>query len=220
MILDLLANNAFTRPIYLSSPGGLSELIDIDKYLFMDGAMFKFMPVKHNEGNGNVGILSDRCFDQMMNKFKYGNLNNPKVFVDWVSMGTAEYTRNNFARVAQKLIQEGKQQKAEQLLDKGIELFPDRAINFNLYMYGYADLYYQLGKYEKGNDINLLIADYYLKNLEYYNSLEPKFKKTFDDETLEALQVLQGIIQNMTKYKQEKPADELAKKVQPYLMNR
>jgi tetratricopeptide (TPR) repeat protein len=193
MLLDLIATNNWERPIYFASPSSVSDFINIEDYCYLEGSVYRLIPVKGDNRRG--GVLTDETYDAMMNKFAYGNLNDKRVYVDKESYGMALYMRNNFARLAQGLISEGKKDKALKVLDKGIEMFPDYAVPYDLYMIGYGELYFQLGQPKKANEIYDIIADIYDQNIEYYMSVEPKMARFFEEDTQQGLSVLQALMQ-------------------------
>jgi hypothetical protein len=208
MLLDLIATNNWNRPIYFASPSSVSDFLDIEDYCHLEGAVYRFIPVKADNKRGG-GILTDRSADLMLHKFVFGNLADPKVYCDKESYGMSMFSRNNFARVAQSLITEGKKKKAVECLDKGIEAFPDFQVPYDMYMIGYGELYYQADEFAKGTAILERVADIYEQNLNYYLSLDKKRQSYFEEDTGQAAQILQAISGIATKYKQ----DALAKKV-------
>ncbi len=212
MLLDFLASNDWSRPVYFASPSSVKDFLDIEDYCYMEGCVYKFIPVKADAKRSN-GILTKRSYDVMMNEFKFGNLNDPHVYVDKESFGMAQFLRNNYARLGQALLIEGQKTKAIKALDKGIEAFPDRAVAYDMYMIGYGEMYYQLGEFAKGNEMMGRIADIYQNNLEYYFSLDPERAKALQEETEQGVQVLQAVWSITEKYKQA----DLHKKVEAML---
>lgn len=213
MLLDIIATNDWERPIYFASPSSVSDFINIEDYCFLEGSVYRFLPVKGDTRRG--GVLTDETYDVMMNQFTYGNLNDPNVYVDKESYNMGLYTRNNFARLAQGLIAEGKKDKALKTLDKGLEMFPDYAVPYDLYMIGYAELYFQLDQPKKANEIFDIVGTIYDQNLEYYMSVDNKRARFFDEDIQQSLSVLQALAQysekNGQKEQSKKFNDLLAK---------
>lgn len=201
MLIDFLASNNWDRPIYFASPSSVSDFLDIEDYCYLEGVVFRFLPVKV-DNKTSTGILTDRTYDCLMNKFAYGNLNDPKVYADKESVGMALFLRNNFARLAQSLLIEGKKDKAIKVLDKGIEVFPDFNIPFDLYMISYAELYYMAGVDKKANEIVKKVFDVYSENIDYFLSLEPEYQAAQEDELQRSGAVLQELERITKKYNQ------------------
>jgi len=227
MLLDIIATNNWERPIYFASPSSVDDFIDISDYCFLEGCVYRFLPVKGDPKRG--GVLTDESLNCYLNKFAYGNLNDPKVYVDKESYGMSMYLRNNFARTAQGLIAEDKKDKAIKILDKGIELFPDRAVPYDLYMIGYAELYFLAGQPKKANEIFDIVGNIYDQDLQFYQSVDPKtFEKNvflslngmqqsagfLGENIQQGLQILQALMSYSDKYGQK----EQSKKFRDMLM--
>ena len=176
MALDLLANFDWKRPLYLTSASGL-ESLGLRDYLQLDGFSYRIVPIKTTpKVSWEVGrIDSDFLYDQLMNKYKYANIKDPKVYADYFvqnTFGTVQ-SRNIFARLAKQLLAEGDTTRAIEVLDRAIEEMP-----FNQIRHSYIqtipliEAYYMAGAYDKGN----AILDDYTKILREYIDYYFRFK--------------------------------------------
>lgn len=230
MLLDIIATNNWERPIYFASPSSVKDFIDIDDYCFLEGCVYRFLPVKGDAKRG--GVLTNETYDCFTKKFAYGNLNDPNVYVDKESYGMSLYLRNNFARLAQALISEGKKKEALEILNKGVELMPDYAVPFDLYMIGYAELYFMCGENAKANEIFSTVGTIYDQDLEYYESVDQKtFAKNVSyfasnrdltlgfhgQDTQQALQILQALMAYSDKYGQKEESKKYATLLSKYV---
>ncbi|MEI6123616.1 MAG: DUF2723 domain-containing protein [Bacteroidota bacterium] len=215
MLLDILATNNWNRPVYFASPSSVGDFCDIEDYCYLEGSVYRFLPVKNSSKRG--GILTTETYDALMNKFAYGNLNDKRVYVDKESYGMALYLRNNFARLAEGLLAEGKKDKALKVLDKGIEMMPDYAVPYDLYMIGYGDLYFRAGQNKKANEIFDIVADIYNQNLEYYMSVEPKYARFFSDDMQQALSILRALSEYSAMYGEKKQAEKFSIMLNQYV---
>lgn len=211
MLLDLIATNNWERPIYFASPNSVSDFFDVEDYCYLDGCVYRLLPVKADARRG--GVLTKNSYDALMNKFTFGNLNDPEIYVDKESYGMALYMRNNYARLAQALLAENQKEKALQILDKGLLEFPDYAVPFDVYMVGYADLYFSAGKPDKAIEIFNVLGEIYDQNLQYYMSVPPKYSKFFESDIQQALAVLQALMS----YSQKNGRTEDAKRFEDLL---
>ena len=201
MLLDLIATNNWTRPIYFATPSSVSDFLNIEDYCFLEGSVYRFMPVKGDTKRG--GVLTDETYDKIMNKFVFGNLNDKRVYVDKESAGMVLYMRNNIARLAQALLSEGKKDKAIKVLDKGVAMMPDYVVPFDLYMIGYAEIYFRCGENKKANDIMDVVGNAYNQDLEYYMSVEPEYARFFSEDMQQALSILRALVDYSNLYKQK-----------------
>lgn len=121
MILDLLANYKWDRPIYFVAMGGDLQ-IGIRDYLEYNGFAYKFVPIKSKTTMITPGrVPADKMYDKLMNVYKWGNMNDPSINIDYQNLLTFNAVitaRNIFTQTARALINEGKTQKAVEILDK------------------------------------------------------------------------------------------------------
>ncbi len=211
MFLDFLASNNWERPIYFANPSSMNKVFDVDEYCHMEGFVYRFMPVKAKEFIPNIGgVYTDASFDILMNKCKFGNLNDPDVTVDRESYRNSRMPRQNFLRLAQALVNEGRNEEAVAALDTCIYYFPDRKIHFDLLMVPFAKVYYDAGAIDKANALVERLSEIYTDELGYYASLDPAFVDTYYNTNLrQALSVLQEIAQLARRNGQEELSTEV-----------
>ncbi|MCD4663771.1 MAG: DUF2723 domain-containing protein [Bacteroidales bacterium] len=203
MLLDIIATNNWERPIYFANPSSVSKVLDVEEYCHLDGFIYKFMPVKaDNYIRGVGGINADTSYNILINKCKWGNLSDPKVYVDRESYRNSIMPKQNFMRVAEAMIAKGEKEKATALLDRCFEAFPDEKISFDMYIIPFAEVYYDAGEIEKGNAITLRLFEIYSENLAYYNRLDQRLFNYYETDYSQALGVLQRLSMTARKNKQ------------------
>ncbi len=209
MLLDLLANNQWKRPLYFAAPSSVNHCVAIDSFCHVTGWVYKFMPVKADERDyiqGMGGVDAITTHDIFMNKFAWGNLNDPKVYVDPESLNNSVRPKTNMMRAAQSLADMGKKKEAIELLDLYIEKFPDSKVPFDMYMVPFAEIYYKAGAPEKANALIKRISEIYRGNLDYYQSFDPKYNQYFEDE----MRTSMGILQRLGMVAKQNNQNELA----------
>ena len=121
MILDLLANYKWDRPIYFVAMGGDLE-IGLREYLEFNGFAYKFVPIKSVTQLGSPGrVVADNMYDKVMNVYKWGRMNEPDVNIDYQNLLTFNAVmsvRNIHTLTAKALIAEGKNKQAVEVLDR------------------------------------------------------------------------------------------------------
>ena len=176
MLLDLLSNFDWKRPLYFTTPSGIDEL-GLRDYLQLDGFSYRLVPIKTvPQSSWESGrIDSEFLYDQLMNKYQYANIKDPKVYADYfvqTNFGAVQ-SRNLFARLAKQLVAEGDTTKAIEVLDRAIEEMP-----FNQIRHSYVqtipliEAYYMAGADEKGT----AVLEDYAKILEEYIDYYFRFK--------------------------------------------
>ncbi|MGE0078349.1 MAG: DUF2723 domain-containing protein [Bacteroidales bacterium] len=193
IILDIIANNNWERPVYFVSPYGDSD-VGLADYLQHDGFAYRLVPIKYKAPDFlSIGrIDSDILYDKLMNTFKWGRMNEPDVFIDYNNQRTAMVLkiRNTFNRLADLLIQENKKDSAINVLNKVYELMPHEKYPYDFYMIGIAESYYKLNQTDRANEIVKKYNDIILQKLKYITSLGPRFDGYFSYDFRVNLQTL------------------------------
>jgi hypothetical protein len=222
MILNILANNHWKRPIYFATTVGADNYLNLEKYFQLEGLAYRLVPIKTDNQNEIVPgrVETTKMYNNVMNKFKYGNMNLENVYLDENNMRMTTNFRINFARLAEELMNEGKMDSAVKVLDKCLAEVPDKTVPYNYFMAKIAELYYRAGGafnrpgeiamngdmelkrnndlINKGNAINDRLLTIYGQNMEYYASLKKtKFFKLVDQEMQQALYILQNVNQTL-----------------------
>ncbi|MBC8148024.1 MAG: DUF2723 domain-containing protein [Bacteroidetes bacterium] len=204
MVLDLLSNFDWKRPVYFAITTGDASYIGLTEYFQLEGLAYRLVPIKYNSPDGQIGrIDTEIMYDNLINKFTWGNLGDPNVYLDETNMRMTMNFRNNFARLADALILEGKNEKALIVLDRCMEIMPEEAIPYNYFILQIAIGYYKIGKIEKGNAIVEKLIEIYDNNLKYYFSFRGDKAKLIDRDKQLGLDVLNRISQITRAYSQD-----------------
>jgi hypothetical protein len=107
MMLDVLANNDWERPIYFSSPGGSEVALSLlrgmtgrDGYIKQNGMAFELSPLNSKQGSVN----RNRMYDHLMKTYSYGAMDNPKVLTDYYARRHTNQYRAHFSRLAEEFL--------------------------------------------------------------------------------------------------------------------
>jgi hypothetical protein len=204
MLLDFLATNQFKRPIYFASPSSENDALDIDKYCYLEGFVYRFLPVLQDKDyvQGLGSVNSDASYDILMNKCKWGNLADPKVYVDRESYRNTMIPKQNFVRLGRKLATEGKNDSAVRVCDYVQKIFPDNKIHFDIYMSQFVEVYYMAHSFEKGNKLANKLMDIFEQNANYISSLNPEFRGNYEDDLNQAYSLFSMMKQIGEQYNQ------------------
>ena len=172
MLLDLFANFDWKRPIYFTQAYMLNTF-SLVNYLQFDGYAYRFVPILTPlQDSWEIGrVDADYAYDVLMNKTKHGGISNPKVYVDSFMHHNimVARTRESYARVAKQYILQGEYARAEELLDKGLEVLPINQVRFSMEnTYPFLEGYYSIGANEKGDNLLMAYADTLIGYIEYY----------------------------------------------------
>lgn len=118
----------------------------------------------------------------MMEDFEWGNMNSPDVYIDENNQRMMMNIRNNFNRLAETLVSEGKKDSAIKVLDRSMELIPNEVVPYNYFSLQLAEIFMSAGEMEKGTEVITAIFNSYKDEMEYFLSLNPKFLSSVDEE--------------------------------------
>ncbi len=196
MILDLLATNNWERPIYWAITVGSSKYMNLNDYFQVEGFAYRLVPIKSDSRPHNMqfgSVATDLMYDNLMNKFEYGNMNDPDIYIDENNSRMMTNIRNSFNRLASALVIEGKKDSAIAVLDRCQELIPNEIVQYGYFALELAETYFAAGDTEKGKAMVTTAFDAYNNELSYFFSLEPRIRNTKDisEETQRELFYLQ-----------------------------
>lgn len=175
MLLDIIATSDWSRPIYFTHTGSAISKFGLDNYIQQDGIAYRLTPIFTKSEYTNTGrIDSDFLYDNLMNKFKYGNISDPSVNVDYFVRYTitASQMRHTFARLAKQLAEEGDTLRAKKVITKAMAELPHYQIPYDMASERITEAMYILGMEEEADRLMDEMIDYHLSNIEYYSSFD------------------------------------------------
>jgi tetratricopeptide (TPR) repeat protein len=210
MMLDFLATNNWERPVYFAITTGSEAYIGLEEYFQLEGMAYRLVPIKTPDNrDGQTGRINTRIlYDNIMNKFQWGNMYDPSVYLNEDNIRLTVNFRNVFQRLANALIQEGQTDKAIEVLDKAMRVMPEHNVPYNYFSMLIAEAYYNAGAFEKGNEIFERMVDLEEQNLRYYFSFRGRRANLVEGNKQESLAIMQRISHLTTINDQ----DELAEK--------
>jgi hypothetical protein len=208
MVLDLLANNNWKRPVYFASTTGLSSYVGLEDYFQVEGLTYRLVPIKTPRQGSIIGrVGTDQMYASMMERFEFGNMNQPGIYLDETNRRMAMNLRSNFGRLAQTLIREGKRKEALQVCDRCLEELPDEKVPYDYFSLTIAEVYLEAGELEKGNAIFDRAIDHLEEQLEFYHRFTGAHAEKYDFDKRQNLALLQRIIQVTSRYQQQEIED-------------
>lgn len=220
MVLDLLAHNDWTRPIYFAFTTGPDAYVGLQDYFQLDGFTYRFVPVKTSKTDGQVGsINTDILYNNVMNKFVWGGIDNPKVYLDENNQRMLMNIKNMFARLAETLIAENKKDSARKVLDKCMKLMPNSIVPYNYYNLLISDSYYRLGDVAKGDEIVAVMQKNTTQELKYFFSLSADRQASLGNDRQRSMAVLYELLKMTEKYNRTQLHKSLNDVFQAYYPN-
>ena len=197
-VLDILARNNWERPVYFAITVGQEAYQGLDGYFRLDGLTYRFLPIKTETSSYEKGsINTDILYDAYMNKFAWGGIDNPSVYIDENNSRMMMNTKNGFLRLASALMLEHENAKAISVVDRCYEVMPTDVVPPSYYDIFLADLYYKLGEKEKAARLLTQFADDNAQEMEFVVSLTPEQTKTLGDDYMRTMAIAHEIIRVM-----------------------
>ena len=197
MILDMLAELDWERPVYFVQPTLLKNLGIMD-YLQYDGFAYRLVPIKTPvESVSQMGrIDTDLLYHNFMEVYRYGNVADPDVYVDNFSRYNLNsiQVRGGFARLAEALVAEGDKERAVEVLDRGMEVLPFSKLPHGYQSFPYIDAYYTAGEVEKGDALAREFAEDITQKLYYYFTFPDAKQDFISNEIVDQFQYLEHLI--------------------------
>jgi hypothetical protein len=220
LMLDILANNNWEKPIYFT--GGAQadeEYIWLKDYLQLDGMTFKLVPIKTpNQSNFfEMGrINSDIMYENIMN-WDWRNITDDNIYLDPETRKNSVTYRNNMERLARVLLSEGQLEKAEEVLDLSLEKMP--VIKFGHYsmLLSYIDLYYMLNKPEKARQLSAELVQVFQEHLTYYSQFSESDIEIVFNEIERNLLMYDQIVKTAIQFDNEDYANSLKEEYVNYI---
>lgn len=202
IILDMLQTNDWKRPIYYAITVSPDQFVRLDPYFQQTGLAYQIVPMKTS--GTTRAINTEKMYDNVMNKFKWGGVNTPGIYLDENVMRMCKsYRMALFSKLAAALMAEGKNDKALAVLDKSLEVLPPENVPFDYSALALGELYYQLGQTEKAEMIYTDIADNALRNVNWFFRLRPGQLSSVIGDLEQNLAVLQEVLRVSKQYNPE-----------------
>jgi hypothetical protein len=213
MVIDLIAKNNWDRPIYFSITVGNSSksYFWLDQYFQLEGLAYRFMPVKRaqkNQGLDFGGVNTEVMYTNLMEKFNYGNMELPEVYLDETARRLTFNLRTIYGRLATKLIEQGDNARALEVCNKAMATMPVEKFGYDYFLFGLIEAYFKAGDAETGRKLANGFADTLDEELAYYAQFKGKKKREVNQEIQSASQYYQMILGLVQQYEVGKPMTE------------
>ena len=216
-IMDLLSTNNWKRPVYYSTTVPSTQYKGLEKYFVQEGLAYRVVPVKIDQPEkGEFGMIDPVVmYDNVMNKFTWGNAGDPKVYLDENNRRMFSNFKRLFASLGKDLVIRGDTVKAIEVAHRGLEIVPVQNMPNDYFSIGIAEVLIMAGKREEGEKLLKDILEYSKGYLEYALSISPGERYGLDYPTGVSMQAMLDIYNMSVKLK----LDSLTAIVEPEISN-
>ena len=221
LMLDVIANNNWERPIYFSGGAfGDDDYIWMKEFLQLEGVLYKLVPIRTPLDKNNpyeMGrIDGDKMYNIVMN-WKWGNSGDSAIYHDVETRRNGITYRSTLSRLANVLIEEGQNDKAENVLDLAMEKMPVDYFEFYSLLEPFILYYYQINKVEKARAVYQSVVRHYQEHLFFYSKLSYNKQEAIGDEIFSDLGRYRGLLDVLASFDNQEYTVIEAEKFNEYL---
>ena len=194
MMLEMLAQCNWTRPLYVALTVGEDNYMNLGENFVQEGLVNRITPFTTNVP-GAKRFDTEKTYHMIMTRFKFGNLKQKGLYIDETTMRMCYTHRRLLGQTALQLIAEGKKQKAINILKKADVEIPTYNVPLD-YLNGGIDMargWLMAGQKAKGKEYVEAIWKNASQYLTYYLSLpNDKFLMSQND-CIRQIMIMQNI---------------------------
>lgn len=220
LMLDILANNHWEKPIYFTGGAQANEeYIWLKDYLQLDGMTFKLVPIyTPNQSNFfEMGRINSDIMYKNVKNWNWRNITDDHIYLDPETRKNSVTYRNNMERLARVLISEGQTEKAKEILDISLEKMPVNKFGHYSMLISYLDLYYILNEKEKARTLISQLNKVFQENLTYYSQFDESYFSSIEDELQRSLLMYDQIVKTAAQFDDEAYTTSLKEEYVTYL---
>ena len=200
MVLEMLKENKWKRPMYFAVTVGDDYYLGLNDHFELTGLAYQIMPV--SSGGRGAGVNTKEMYENMMYKFRWGNVADPKVYLDENTLRMCRTHRMMFSQLIGALIEENDTVRAKKALDFAFEVIPGTTVRHDYTSVLLAEYYYVLGDVEKGSEIMDFVAGDCLDNLNWYFGLTNAQRRSVENRIGHNFGVLNHVLRTAEQYGQ------------------
>jgi hypothetical protein len=219
MMLEMVANANWRRPIYVAYTVGQENYMNLGDNFVQEGLTNRITPFTTSIDDkpipGMTNFDTEKTYNNVMHRFKFGGAKTPGIYLDETVMRMCYTHRRLLSLLAMNLVREGKNKQAMEVLDKSEKMLPSYNIPHD-YQSGSMDLaraYALTGQNKKAQE---LIDQLWRKSAEYmlwYCSLDGQRFESSQQDCILHLYVLNQVL-DLQSAVDEKKAEEKDKQFQ------
>jgi hypothetical protein len=207
LMLDIVANNNWERPIYFTG-GAFSDedYIWMKDYLQLDGMVYKLVPIKSPVDKANpfdMGRVDSELMYNMVKSWDWGNSGSKDIYHDIETRRNSITYRGNLARLIEALINEDQPKKAEEVADIAMANMPVDQFGYYTLLEPYINAYYEVEAKDKAQQLFKDVSVKYQESLKYYSELTIENQEKNFTEILTDIERYKALIEVLIEYDED-----------------
>ena len=184
MMYEMLDQCNWERPLYVAVTVGKDNYGSLGNNFVQEGLAYRITPFNTKVSGKNLD--TEKMYDNMMNRFRFGGLDNPDVYLDETVTRMCYTHRRMFSMLATRLMDEGKADSAFQVVQRVEKVIPPTTLphSYNSGSMDLARVWERLGQKSKVEEIVMPIGKTACEYIEWYLAMPSKMLITNDEECM------------------------------------
>ena len=182
MMYEMLARCNWERPLFVAMTVGRDNSGNLGDNFVQEGLVNRITPF-NTKASGRT-VDTEKMYDNLMNRFKFGGIDNPDIYLDETVMRMCQTHRRIFSQLAKQLLAEGQKEKAQRVLEKVEKVIPATTVP-HTYQSGsleMAQTWLALGNKQKADKLAAAVAKNASEYCAWYTSLSDSRLQASADE--------------------------------------
>ena len=202
MMLEMLANTNWERPMYMAITVGQENHLNLGNNFMQEGLAYRITPF--NTTATNARIDSEKMYDNLMHKFKFGGIDKKGIYLDETVLRMCDTHRRMFVQLSTQLIKEGKKEQALKALNYCEQAIPASNVPHDYIMSSSKEMamnFAALGEYKKAEDILNQMANNAVEYLTWYLSLDDTRLASSYENCMRYFYILDDVCKSLSELK-------------------
>jgi tetratricopeptide (TPR) repeat protein len=155
----------------------MEKLFGMQDYMQLEGLALRIVPIKSRSETNIYGLLgsgrvnTETLYENVTTKWKWGNFDKEDTYVNHSYGPSVQSMQFSIQRGAQALLNEGKKEKAVNLVDQYFDAFPNMNFEYGIHAAYMIGIYSQAGAYDKAKPQMKILARNIEDRIDYYMTL-------------------------------------------------
>ncbi|WP_034919554.1 protein O-mannosyl-transferase family [Gillisia sp. CAL575] len=221
LMLDIIANNNWERPIYFTGGSyGDDDYLWMKDYLQLDGVAYKLVPIQTKVNprfQYEMGRVDSDKMYKIAKNWDWGNMEDTSIYHDPETRKNSITYRGNIGRLIEQLLIENDTARAKEMIDLAMEKMPLDYYGYYTLLEPYINGYFEVGEPEKAKELWTRIAAKYQENLKYYSGWDEERQYNFADDIITDMERYRSLIDLLFRNGEQEFAREKAEEFNNYL---
>lgn len=199
-VMDVIASNFYDRPIYFAVTCQPNKILGLNDYLEAEGLALRISPTKVRTKSqlptiyGYGDIDEERVYDNVMNKWQWGNFDQKKLYVDKSYLAAVQAMKLMILRASLEFSRKEKHVKAAELANKYFEAFPHMNFPYDYTIISFINILVEAGDFESAKKHLGILAEETRQYIDFYDSqTRTKVLESFGQDLQSRMATIQEI---------------------------